>query len=73
MPMATTPAQDTAGYGMATREHTIALSVRTLHKAPKFKRFRRKFFRLQRVGLRRINGNENRRHGINNKLIEELK
>ncbi|NLM07970.1 MAG: hypothetical protein GX215_03435 [Clostridiales Family XIII bacterium] len=35
MPKATTPAQVAAGYGMATREQAIALSVRTYEKAPK--------------------------------------
>ena len=34
MPKATTPAQEAAGYGMATREQAIALSVRTHDKAP---------------------------------------
>ena len=33
MPKATTPAQEAAGYGMATREQAIALSVRT-YEAP---------------------------------------
>lgn len=32
MPKATTPAQEAAGYGMATREQAIALSVRTHDK-----------------------------------------
>lgn len=34
MPKATTPAQEAAGYGMATREQAIALSLRTHDKAP---------------------------------------
>jgi hypothetical protein len=34
MPKASTPAQEAAGYGMATREQAIALSVRTYDKAP---------------------------------------
>ena len=34
MPKATTPAQVAAGYGMATREQAIALSVRTSNKMP---------------------------------------
>lgn len=34
MPKATTPAQEAAGYGMATREQAIALSVRTYDRAP---------------------------------------
>ena len=34
MPKAVTPAQEAAGYGMATREQAIALSVRTYDKAP---------------------------------------
>lgn len=34
MPKATTPAQEAAGYGMATREQAIALSIRTYEKAP---------------------------------------
>ncbi|MFA5636253.1 MAG: S-layer homology domain-containing protein [Anaerovoracaceae bacterium] len=34
MPKATTPAQEAVGYGMATREQAIALSVRTYDKAP---------------------------------------
>ncbi|MGE5544766.1 MAG: S-layer homology domain-containing protein [Bacillota bacterium] len=34
MPKATTPAQVAAGYGMATREQAIALSVRTYEKTP---------------------------------------
>jgi hypothetical protein len=34
MPKATTPAQEAAGYGMATREQAVALSVRTYDKAP---------------------------------------
>ncbi|HCF88344.1 MAG TPA: hypothetical protein DER41_00110 [Firmicutes bacterium] len=37
MPRATTPAQEAAGYGMATREQAIALSVRTHNKAPEIK------------------------------------
>jgi len=37
MPKATTPAQEAAGYGMATREQAIALSVRTHDKAPEIK------------------------------------
>jgi len=37
MPKATTPAQEAAGYGMATREQAIALSVRTHNKAPEIK------------------------------------
>jgi|LAHS01.1.fsa_nt_gb hypothetical protein len=37
MPKATTPAQEVAGYGMATREQAIALSVRTHDKAPEIK------------------------------------
>jgi len=37
MPKATTPAQEAAGYGMATREQAIALSVRTHDKAPDIK------------------------------------
>jgi hypothetical protein len=37
MPKATTPAQEAAGYGMATREQAIALSVRTYNKAPEIK------------------------------------
>ncbi|MDD4753416.1 MAG: hypothetical protein PHT78_09255, partial [Desulfitobacteriaceae bacterium] len=37
MPKATTPAQKAAGYGMATREQAIALSVRTHDKAPEIK------------------------------------
>ncbi len=37
MPKATTPAQEAAGYGMATREQAIALSVRTHDKAPEKK------------------------------------
>ncbi|HOM42174.1 MAG TPA: hypothetical protein PK481_01415, partial [Bacillota bacterium] len=32
-----TPAQEAAGYGMATREQAIALSVRTYDKAPEIK------------------------------------
>jgi len=34
MPKATTPAQMAAGYGMATREQAIALSLRTSNKMP---------------------------------------
>lgn len=34
MPKATTPAQEAAGYGMATREQAIAISVRIYEKAP---------------------------------------
>lgn len=34
MPKAITPAQEAAGYGMATREQAIALSVRTYEKTP---------------------------------------
>ena len=34
MPKAVTPALEAAGYGMATREQAIALSVRTYEKAP---------------------------------------
>lgn len=34
MPKATTTAQQAAGYGMATREQAIALSVRTYEKVP---------------------------------------
>jgi len=37
MPKATTPAQEAAGYGMATREQAIALSARTHDKAPEIK------------------------------------
>lgn len=37
MPKATTPAQEATGYGMATREQAIALSVRTHDKAPEIK------------------------------------
>lgn len=37
MPKATTPAQEAAGYGMATREQAIALSLRTHDKAPEIK------------------------------------
>lgn len=37
MPKATTPAQEAAGYGMATREQAIALSVRTYEKSPEIK------------------------------------
>jgi hypothetical protein len=37
MPKATTPAQEAAGYGMATREQAIALSLRTYGKAPEIK------------------------------------
>jgi len=37
MPKAATPAQEAAGYGMATREQAIALSVRTHDKAPEIK------------------------------------
>ena len=37
MPKATTPAQEAAGYGMATREQAIALSLRTNDKAPEIK------------------------------------
>ena len=35
MPKATTPAQEAVGYGMATREQAIALSVRTYDKIGK--------------------------------------
>jgi hypothetical protein len=34
MPKATTTAQEASGYGMATREQAIALSVRTYNKLP---------------------------------------
>lgn len=34
MPKATTPKQEADGYGMATREQAVALSVRTYNKAP---------------------------------------
>jgi len=34
MPKATTTAQEASGYGMATREQAIALSVRTYEKVP---------------------------------------
>jgi hypothetical protein len=34
MPKATTTAQQAAGYGMATREQAIAMSVRTYEKVP---------------------------------------
>ena len=37
MPKATTSAQEAAGYGMATREQAIALSLRTFDKAPQIK------------------------------------
>lgn len=37
MPKATTTAQEAAGYGMATREQAIALSVRTYEKMPNLK------------------------------------
>ncbi len=37
MPKATTPAQEAAGYGMATREQAIALSLRTHDKGPEIK------------------------------------
>jgi hypothetical protein len=37
MPKATTPAQEATGYGMATREQAIALSIRTYDKAPVIK------------------------------------
>lgn len=37
MPKATTPAQEAAGYGMATREQAIALSVRTHDKGKEIK------------------------------------
>lgn len=37
MPKATTTAQEAAGYGMATREQAIALSVRTYEKIPNLK------------------------------------
>lgn len=37
IPKATTPAQEAVGYGMATREQAIALSVRTHDKAPEIK------------------------------------
>ncbi|MPN31108.1 hypothetical protein SDC9_178582 [bioreactor metagenome] len=34
MPKATTTAQEASGYGMATREQAIALSIRTYEKIP---------------------------------------
>lgn len=37
MPKAVTPAQEAAGYGMATREQAIALSLRTYDKSPEIK------------------------------------
>ncbi|HHW46999.1 MAG TPA: hypothetical protein GXX14_00065 [Clostridiaceae bacterium] len=37
MPKATTPEQEAAGYGMATREQAIALALRTYDKAPEIK------------------------------------
>ncbi|MDD4089844.1 MAG: hypothetical protein PHP29_09165 [Tissierellia bacterium] len=37
MPKASTPAHEAAGYGMATREQAIALSLRTYNKAPEIK------------------------------------
>ncbi|MDD2553637.1 MAG: S-layer homology domain-containing protein [Desulfotomaculaceae bacterium] len=37
MPKATTAAQEAAGYGMATREQAIALSLRTHDQAPQIK------------------------------------
>jgi hypothetical protein len=37
MPKATTKAEEAAGYGMATREQAIALSLRTHDKAPQIK------------------------------------
>jgi hypothetical protein len=34
MPKAVTTAQEAAGYGIATREQAVALSVRTYEKLP---------------------------------------
>lgn len=36
MPKATTSVQEAEGYGMATREQAIAISVRTYNKVPTF-------------------------------------
>ena len=37
MPKATTSAEEAAGYGMATREQAIAMSLRTYDKTPEIK------------------------------------